>query len=238
VARNVSLPEWKIIKPLLIIGIPIGTTIFAEMGLFSLTTLLLGKYGAEVVASHNIAMNLNAIFFMPPMALGMAATIRIGFRVGSDDIPGGRITAAIAFATTAFVAIAGALLIYLLRDWLVGVYTTETAVMSLASTLLLFVVFFLFFDASQATFVGTLRGYKDTRIPMYIALFRYWGVGLPIALITSYGIIGEPMEVYGIWLGLAIGVGTAALLLGYRLWKVSADHALIRRLAVEAERHA
>ena len=209
-----------------------------EMGLFSLTTLLLGKYGAEVVASHNIAMNLNAIFFMPPMALGMAATIRIGFRVGADDIAGGRTTAALAFGATAAVSIAGAALIFFFRDFLVGVYTTEPAVMSLASTLLLFVVFFLFFDASQATFVGTLRGYKDTKVPMYIALFSYWVVGLPIAIITSYGIIGEPMEVYGIWLGLAIGVGTAALLLGYRLWRVSADHDLIRRLAVDAERHS
>ena len=233
-----SFPEWRLIKPLLIIGIPIGTTLFAEMGLFSLTTLLLGKYGAEVVASHNIAMNLNAIFFMPPMALGMAATIRIGFRVGADDIAGGRTTAALAFAATAAVSIAGAALIFFLRDFLVGVYTTEPAVMSLAATLLLFVVFFLFFDASQVTFVGTLRGYKDTKVPMYIALFSYWGVGLPIAIVTSYGIIGEPMEVYGIWLGLAIGVGTAALMLGYRLWRVSADHDLIRRLAVEAESHA
>lgn len=56
-----SWPEWRIIKSLLVIGIPIGTTIFAEMGLFSFTTLLLGQFGAAVVASHNIAMNLNAI---------------------------------------------------------------------------------------------------------------------------------------------------------------------------------
>ena len=85
-ARQVFLASWIRIKPLLIIGIPIGTTIFAEMGLFSFTTLLLGRFGAEVVAAHNIAMNLNAIFFMPPMAIGMAATIRIGYRIGAGEI--------------------------------------------------------------------------------------------------------------------------------------------------------
>ncbi|MBT4160048.1 MAG: MATE family efflux transporter [Gammaproteobacteria bacterium] len=229
-----SPPQWRMIKPLLIVGIPIGTTIFAEMGLFSLTTLLLGRFGAEVVASHNIAMNINAIFFMPPMALGMAATIRIGFRVGAGDIIESRTTAAIAFATTALFAIGGAILIYLFRDPLVGVYTREAVVMNLASTLLLFAVFFLFFDASQATFVGALRGYKDTRIPMYIALFSYWVVGLPIGISLGFGYVGDAMGVYGFWLGLAIGVGTAASLMGYRLWRVSGDLALIGKLSNEA----
>ena len=65
-----SNPEWSKIKPLLALGIPIGVTIFSEMGLFSLTTLLLGRYGAEVVASHNISMSINGLFFMPALLLG------------------------------------------------------------------------------------------------------------------------------------------------------------------------
>ena len=80
-----SPPDWSRIKPLLKLGIPIGATIFAEMGLFALTTLLLGRYGAEVVASHNIAMSINGLFFMPALALGMASTIRIGFRIGAGE---------------------------------------------------------------------------------------------------------------------------------------------------------
>ncbi|MBL6689495.1 MAG: MATE family efflux transporter [Pseudomonadales bacterium] len=233
-----SWPEWRIIKSLLVIGIPIGTTIFAEMGLFSFTTLLLGQFGAAVVASHNIAMNLNAIFFMPPMALGMAATIRIGFRVGAQEIEDARLTAVIAFLTTAAVAIAGSILIFFFREDLVSLYTTESQVMSLSVTLLLFVVFFLFFDASQAVFVGALRGYKDTKVPMWIALFSYWGIGLPTQIIFGFGFIGEPMEVYGFWLGLAAGVGCAALLLGARLLYVSGNVPLIRQLAREADRQS
>ncbi len=231
-----SWPSWRRIKPLLIIGIPIGATIFAEMSLFAFTTLLLGQFGASTVASHNIAMNLNAIMFMPPMALGMAATIRIGFRVGAGEISDARTTAAIAFATTVSLAIAGSLVLFFLRHSLVGLYTTDAAVLTLASTLLLFVVFFLIFDASQATFVGTLRGYKDTRVPMYIALFSYWVVGFPLEIVLGFGVGVEPMGVYGFWVGLACGVGTAALLLSYRLWYVSGNLPLIRRLSQAAER--
>ena len=227
-----SWPAWQHIKPLLVVGLPIGLTIFAEMGLFAVTTLLLGKLGAATVASHNIAMNINGVLFMPAMALGMAGTIRIGFRVGAGEIQQARTTAAITVSITALIALAGSLAIFFLRDTMVTAYTSEAEVVTLASTLLLFAVFFLIFDATQATCAGTLRGYKDTRIPMFIALFSYWGVGLPIECIFGFGLLGvEPWGVYGFWLGLAIGVGTAALLLGYRLWRVSADRRYIMQLA-------
>jgi MATE family multidrug resistance protein len=227
-----SWPDARRIKALLVLGLPIGATIFAEMGLFSLTTLLLGRYGAEVVAAHNIAMNLNGLVFMPPLALGMAATIRIGFRVGSGEIAEARTSAAIAVGATTMVALTGALIIYLFRTQLVALYTSEAVVSELAVILLLFVVFFLLFDSLQTTGIGALRGYKDTKKPMWIALFSYWIVGLPTGCILGLGLIGEPMEVYGFWLGLASGVGTAAILLSVRLWRVSRDTELIKQLSL------
>jgi MATE family multidrug resistance protein len=107
----------------------------------------------------------------------------------------------------------------------------------LSITLLLFVVFFLFFDATQSVCVGALRGYKDTKVPMWLAIFSYWGIGLPIQFLFGFGYIGEPMGVYGFWLGLAGGVGTAAILLGARLWYVSGNLELIQHLASHADRH-
>ncbi len=219
-----SWPDWTRIKPLLIIGFPIGATIFAEMGLFSMTTLLLGRLGAEVVAAHNIAMNINGIMFMIPMALGQAATIRIGYRVGAMETEDARTTAGIAIAATVLIAVISSALIFFFRDGMVALYTREVAVADVAVTLLLFVVFFLVFDALQATAAGALRGYKDTRVPMWIALFSYWCVGLPIELVLGFGWLGiEPWGYFGFWTGLACGVGMAALLLSIRLWRISKD---------------
>jgi len=233
--KKFTLPNWQRIKPLLILGLPIGATVFAEMGLFSATTLLLGQFGASVVASHNIAMNINGVVFMPPMALGMAATIRIGFRIGSGEIRDARTTAGIAMATTLLMAIIGSAAIFFLRNELVGLYTNEQTVAGLSATLLLFVVFFLIFDAGQATAVGALRGYKDTKIPMYIALFSYWGIGLPVECILGFGLLGEPMGVFGFWIGLATGVGVAAILLSIRLWWLSGNQQRI--LTLSGRRH-
>jgi MATE family multidrug resistance protein len=57
---------------------------------------------------------------------------------------------------------------------------------------------------------------------MFIALFSYWGVGLPLECALGFGWFGEPMGVYGFWVGLAVALGVAALLLSSRLWRLSA----------------
>ena len=164
----------------------------------------------------------------------MAATIRIGFRVGADEVLGARTTAMIAMGSTILVAVLGCILILLFRTDLVALYTSETAVASLSATLLLFVVVFLVFDACQATALRALRGYKDTKVPMYIALFSYWAVGLTAECALGFGWFGEPMGVYGFWIGLALGVGTAAILLSARLWQTSAKPERIAALAQAA----
>ncbi len=229
--RKFSLPDWSRIKPLLQLGIPIGATIFAEMGLFALTTLLLGRYGAEVVASHNIAMSINGLFFMPALALGMASTIRIGFRIGAGESEQARTTAGISLGAAICLALIGSLIMFFLRNEFVSVYTTEPSVLDLASTLLLFVVFFLVFDACQSTCLGILRGYKDTRTPLFIALLSFWLIGLPIGCTLGFGLISDPMQVFGFWIGLASGVISAAILLGLRVHSTSSNAKRIQSLS-------
>jgi MATE family multidrug resistance protein len=107
----------------------------------------------------------------------------------------------------------------------------ENNVLALANQLLLFVVFFLIFDASQSTAMGALRGYKDTRIPMLLALFSFWVVGLPLECALGFGWFGEPMGVYGFWTGLFCSVATASVLITARLWYVSGSQKTIQRLS-------
>ena len=68
-----------------------------------------------------------------------------------------------------------------------------------------------------------LRGLKDTRVPMQIALFSYWVIGIPSAyLLSQFTTIGP----VGIWLGLAFGL-TVASILGMRRYYLRAKIGLI-----------
>jgi len=226
-----SWPIWQHIKPLLIIGAPIGATLFFEVGLFSLTTILLGRFGAEAVASHTIAMNLAGIIFMLPLALGMASTIRIGFNIGAGEPHLARRTTWVAMQSSAAIAVVAATLAILFRYQVAAIYTTDPKVLQLAATLMLFVAAFQLFDATQATALGALRGYKDTRIPMLITMFGYWVVGLPVGCVLGFGWIAKAMGIYGFWIGLVAGLAIVCAALNYRLWLVSKDDRLIQKLS-------
>lgn len=220
-----SLPRWDVMGELLVVGLPIGVTLFLEVGFFTLVTVLTGRFGAETVASHTIAMNVGGITFMLPLALGIAASIRVGFNIGAGDPGRAMRTAGVAVGATVCIGVTAALIVLAGRHFIAGLYTNDPAVLELAATLMLFLTVFQLFDNCQATAIGALRGYKDTRVPMFINLFGYWFVGLPIATTLGFGWLGEALGIYGFWTGLVISLAVVAALLLARLWWISGQAA-------------
>ena len=87
------------------------------------------------------------------------------------------------------------------------------AVAALAATLLLYAAAFQFPDGIQVLSAGALRGLKDTRVPMFLAAFAYWGLGMPLGAGLGLGLGWGPQ---GMWIGLIVGLSAAAVLLGGR----------------------
>ena len=78
---------------------------------------------------------------------------------------------------------------------------------------------FFLTDGLQTVAAGALRGLNDTRVPLLIAAFSYWGAGFG----ASYGLaFGFDLGAVGVWIGLSVGTTVFALLLGWRF------HALTR----------
>ena len=223
-----SWPDPARIRRLIKLGVPIGASMFLEIAVFSAITLLIARLGVEAVAAHQIAMNIGGITFMVPLALGMAASVRVGFNVGAGDLPGARRSGWVAVGSSVVFAVLAAALVFALREFLVGLYTFDQAVTPIAVTLLLFVVFYQLFDDAQVTLIGALRGYKDTAMPMWIALFSYWIVGLPVGAWLGFGDLG----VYGFWVGLVVGLGVAAISLLLRFRWLVGNPARVTQLAV------
>ena len=216
------------------IGIPIGITVFFEFGVYSLVTLLLAGLGANVVAGHTIAGNINGIAFMIPMSLGMAASIRVGHCVGAEDYADARIVGQTAVRASFAYAALAALAIFPARMLLVGLYTDSPEVIEVAANLLIFVAAYQFVDDTQATAIGVQRGYKDTRAPMWLALAGYWVIGLPVGLAFGYGWLGLPeFGVYGFWIGLTIGLAFVATCVNMRRIRFATDIPRIRRYAAD-----
>ena len=226
-----SRPDPSMLMRLLRIGVPIGATSFFEVTMFSITTLFMGTLGAQTVAAHVIAMNLGGVAFMVPMAYGMAGTIRVGYNVGARDLAGARRTAMIEMVCALALAGTTAVLIMTFREFFASLYTNDLEVLGLAVSLMLFVALFQFFDGMQAVTIGVLRGYKDTRMPMFMTFFGYWGVGLPLGASLGFGWFAEPMGVYGFWIGLTTGLIVVAAMTTIRLLRVSRSEDTVLRFA-------
>ncbi len=231
VFSSFSRPEPTEIGRLLRLGVPIGLALFVEVAFFSGATLLIGRLGVQTVAAHQIAFNIVGVTFMVPLALGMAATIRVGFNVGANDFAGASRSAWVATATATVWGVAFAVALMTWRYDLVALYTTEADVMQLAAGLLLLGALFQVFDGPQATVMGTLRGYKDTRGPMVIAFAAYWLFGLPVGATLCFGLWSVAgIGVHGMWWGLVVGLAVVAVALFVRLARISRDPVRVAQL--------
>ena len=228
-----SPPNRVEITRLIKLGLPIGMTNFMEISLFSVITLMIGRLGAESVAAHMIASNVGGMTFMVPLALGMAVSIRVGFNVGAGDLAGARRSGWVAIGLSLVFALFAAVLVYAFRWPIAALYSSEVAVISVAADLLIFVALYQFFDDAQVTAVGALRGFKDTRATMWVAMASYWGVGLPVGAALGFGVVAVAGfdGVRGFWIGLIAGLGVAAVVLTARFRWLSHQHDRIRQLS-------
>lgn len=213
-----SGPNPKEIGRLVRLGLPIAATLFFEVAAFSAVGLMIGRLGVESVAAHQIAGNVNGLTFMIPLALGTAATIRVGYNVGAGDLVRARIAGLVALSSSVLFAAAAAIVLLLGRETIAGLFTSDVAVATLAAELMLFVAIYQFFDDAQATAIGTLRGYKDTRVPMIVTLVVYWGIMIPLGVVLGFGIGVEALGVKGFWWGFTLGLGLVAVVVCTRLW--------------------
>jgi len=215
ILHRLAAPDWMRFREILRVGIPIGLTVLAEVGLFSVASFLMGLLGTNEVAAHAVALQLASLAFMVPLGIGIAATVRVGFAYGRRDREGVRKAGWTSIcAGTAFMA-ATCLLFVLMPERLVTIFLdpldpANREAIALATVYLGIAGLFQLADGAQVVAAHALRGLSDTTMPMAIAIAGYWIVGLP----TAY-LLGFPggMRGLGIWLGLAAGLGIVALVL-------------------------
>ncbi|MBA3486527.1 MAG: MATE family efflux transporter [Lysobacter sp.] len=225
-------PHWPSIRALLLIGLPIGVTVAMESGLFVATALLIGRLGEVPAAAHQIAINVASLCFMIPLALAEATTVRVGHALGRGDGSGVRRAAMAGYLFVLGTQLLSATTLLLGNELIVGFYTADAVVASLAAALLLYAAAFQFPDGIQVMSAGALRGLKDTRVPMLLAAFAYWGIGMPLGAVLGLGVGGlsPALGPRGMWMGLIAGLTVAAVLLGIRFLRSSAPSRLDRWL--------
>ncbi|MCF7747346.1 MATE family efflux transporter [Sulfitobacter sp. M39] len=213
-------PDWEMLARVFRLGLPIGFTGLSEVGLFAASAVMMGWLGTVALAAHGIALQLASITFMVHLGISNVATIRAGNAYGRRDpahLARGAITA------TVMSALVAVLTIFVFVMWpepLINLFMqrdepARDQILVIGVGLLAMASLFQLVDGAQAVALGILRGVQDTTVPMILAGFSYWIVGMPVSYLLGFVF---DLEGVGVWLGLVFGLGVAAILLNARFW--------------------
>lgn len=207
--------DWGHLKEIFRIGLPMGMTTLAEVGLFTAAAVLIGQFGTDAIAAHAIALQCSSTAFMVPLGLGYAATVRVGLAYGRGDKEGVKRAGWAAFMLgTGFMVISCTLFLIAGRQiasvFLDPTLETNAQALNLAVSFIAVSGLFQLVDGAQVTAAYSLRGLSDAKVPMWIAIFGYWFVGLPTSYVLGFTF---GMEGLGVWIGLAVGLAFVAVLL-------------------------
>ena len=180
------LPHARLLMPQLRMGVPVAASQLLETGLFTTAGLLIGGFGTVAAASHLLALNVAALSFMVPLGVAFSTTVRVGLAAGQGDRfavrRAGFCGMGLATGAQAMSAVAPSAAAPPHRRAL----HPDAEVIARATILLRLAGIFQLSDGVQVSAIAALRGLKDTRVPVLLTAFSYWGVGLPIALFCAY----------------------------------------------------
>jgi MATE family multidrug resistance protein len=221
--HGLDRPQRASLLALLRLGIPLGLTILIEVTGFAFMAIFIARLGATPVAGHQIAVNLVSMMFMMPMALSNATTTLVAQSIGANRLRDARRLSLHGLQVTmALAAITGAL-VYLWREPIVCLYTSDVAVAAVALSLLSWVGWFHLCDALQTLAQFVLRAWRITVISLVVFVLSMWGIGLGGGYVLAFDVGGMAPAAWqgpiGFWVAATAGLLSAGVVLtSFLLW--------------------
>lgn len=197
------------------IGAPIGGMYAIELALFTTIAFMVGKFGADALAAHQIAHQCFGFALTVIFGLSQATGIRVGHEVGRNYRSAMKLAVYVNMAIGfCWMLLLAAIYIGIPKK-IIGLDVDITK--SSYKFLVEFAVNFLFVaallqltDCFRLLSVAALRGLKDTRIPMFVSVFGFWLIAFPTAY--AFGFVLHWGAV-GVWWGLMVGLVISAAIL-------------------------
>ncbi len=210
--------RWPLCREILWLGLPVAGLAFLEAGLFVATSILSGVIGAKTLAAYEITLAWIGIPFVIAFGLAEATMIRVAHATGRNSVRDARRAGFLGMTLVIMVTASLVVVPLAYSQQIILVFISPDdpgydRVSALATQFLYIGALFMVFDGLQAAAARALRGMKDNLVPLWIAGFGYWilGIGGGSILAFYYELDGA-----GLWWGLAAGLAVAACLLTLR----------------------
>jgi len=191
--------DRAIFRKSLMIGLPTGLQqTFVSMGMLAITRIVNG-FGTDAIAAYSAAGRLDSLAGLPAMNFGAALSTFVGQNLGANKPERVKQGLKATFMMSGALALFTSLFVIIFRQQLMGLFTTDAAVIALGAEYLVIVSSFYIFFSTMFVIGGVMRGAGDTIVPMFITLFALWAIRIPAAWIMS-----EYFGVDGIWWSIPV----------------------------------
>lgn len=214
-------PDRELIRRMLRIGVPGGVDVVLIVLCHMVYVRMVNQLGVVAAAAHGVAIQIEALAYLPGSAFQVAASTLAGQYLGAQQPA--RAVRSVLWATacaTTVMAVAG-VIFYTQADHLARVFLkNENAVDVLPTAIsLLKIAAFIMFPLSIAMVLGgALRGAGDTRWPLVFTLVGFLAIRIPIGYLfamTSLPLVdfeGFGWGVQGAWYAACADVTARCLL--------------------------
>ncbi len=189
--RPLERPHWPTIAGFARLGVPAGLAVMVEVTSFTLMALFIARQGTIASAAHQIASNLAAVLYMVPLSLSIATSARVSYWLGAGEPERARQVALLGVRLACAIALGLAALMFLARNHLGALYSSNPLVVAVTGGLLAWVAAYHVADALQTLCVFVLRCYRITVAPLVVYCTLLWGAGLGGGYLLAYQGLGR-----------------------------------------------
>lgn len=189
-----------------------------EVAFFFALTLIMGSFGSLVMAANQIALQYLGTLMAVIFSTAQAVTVRMGHLLGAGNKVAAEKSAYVGVLISMLFMLLVALCYWCFPAQLISIdfdvsKPENKEIVYFAKQFLMVTALFQIFDAIRISLFGALRALKDTRFTLFISIFSFWGIALPIGYLmaTRLALGGA-----GLWWGMVLAASLSVLLL---LWR-------------------
>ena len=206
---NTGKVHYADFKKITVLGFPLALQMGMETAAFSLSSLMVGWFGTESLAAHQVMLTISQLGYMIYYGLAAAVAVRISNFMGQRDFLAVRRTATAGIHLVFLLALVTSVPVFIFRHIIGGLFTDNVNVISMVSMTIIPFMIYQFGDGMQCNYANTMRGTANVRPLIWIAFISYFVVSLPLGYI--FGVIMN-YKLLGVWYAFPFGLTLSGIL--------------------------
>ena len=206
---NTGKVHYADFKKITVLGFPLALQMGMETAAFSLSSLMVGWFGTESLAAHQVMLTISQLGYMIYYGLAAAVAVRISNFMGQRDFLAVRRTATACIHLVFLLALVTSVPVFIFRHIIGGLFTDNVNVISMVSMTIIPFMIYQFGDGMQCNYANAMRGTANVRPLIWIAFISYFVVSLPLGYI--FGVIMN-YKLLGVWYAFPFGLTLSGIL--------------------------